>query len=109
MDARSTPERIGEAHLADQLPNFERHLWPAGPSARFPTPERAKPSSMPADDSFWLYDRKDVENVRRNSKESDEDQAIEPTEDRTLRSPKRAAASRCDRLITDCLFRRSTH
>src|SRR3954451_18045713 len=30
MDARSAPERICQAHLADQLPNFERHLGPAG-------------------------------------------------------------------------------
>ena len=26
MDAGSAPERIGKAHLPDQLPNFERHL-----------------------------------------------------------------------------------
>ena len=29
MNARSAPERVGQAHLADQLPNFERHLGPA--------------------------------------------------------------------------------
>src|SRR5205809_8099571 len=32
MDARSAPERICQAHLADQLPNFEGHLGPAGSS-----------------------------------------------------------------------------
>ena len=36
MDARSAPERICQAHLADQLPNFERHLGPAGSSSRLP-------------------------------------------------------------------------
>src|SRR3954454_8723740 len=28
MDARSAPETICQAHLADQLPNFEKHLGP---------------------------------------------------------------------------------
>ena len=36
MNARSAPERVGQAHLADQLPNFERHLGPAGSSSRLP-------------------------------------------------------------------------
>src|SRR4051794_16458123 len=48
MDARSAPERICQAHLADQLPNFERHLGPADSSSRFPAPEHAKTSAMPA-------------------------------------------------------------
>ena len=29
MDPGSAPESIGEAHLADQPANFERHLWSA--------------------------------------------------------------------------------
>ena len=36
MDARSAPERVCQAHLADQLPNFEGHLGPAGSSSRLP-------------------------------------------------------------------------
>src|SRR3954454_15093087 len=37
-DARSAPERICQAHLADQLSNFEGHLGPAGSSSRLPAP-----------------------------------------------------------------------
>src|SRR3954454_23615393 len=48
MDARSAPERICQAHLADQLPNLERHLGPAGSPSRFPTPEAAESSTMPS-------------------------------------------------------------
>src|SRR3954464_5153856 len=48
MDARSAPERICQAPLADQLPNLERHLGPAGSPSRFPTPEAAESSTMPS-------------------------------------------------------------
>src|SRR3954471_16920486 len=48
MDARSAPERICQAHLADQLPKFERHLGPAGSSSRLPAPEGAESSTMPS-------------------------------------------------------------
>ena len=48
MDSRSTPQRIGEAHGADQLANFERHLWPA--TARSAT-SIARTSESPRDAS----------------------------------------------------------
>jgi hypothetical protein len=48
MDARSAPERICRAHLADQLPNFEGHLGPAGSPSRLPAPEAAESSTMPS-------------------------------------------------------------
>jgi hypothetical protein len=46
MDAGSAPERIGEAHLADQPPNFRRYAGPARTPTRFPAPEAAKASSV---------------------------------------------------------------
>ena len=42
MDAGSAPERIGEAHLPDQSPNFWRDAGPAGTPTGFPAPEGAK-------------------------------------------------------------------
>src|SRR3954451_2882148 len=44
MNAGSAPERICQAHLADQLPYFEGHLGPAGSSSRLPVPEGAESS-----------------------------------------------------------------
>src|SRR5437660_1635449 len=32
MDARSAPERVSQAHLADQPTNFEGYSWPADSS-----------------------------------------------------------------------------
>src|SRR5205823_9519952 len=39
VDPRSAPERVGEAHGADQLADFERHFWPAAARPRLPSPE----------------------------------------------------------------------
>jgi hypothetical protein len=38
MDPGSAPQRVGEAHGADQLPDFERHLRSAVASSRLPSP-----------------------------------------------------------------------
>ena len=52
MDAGSAPERVGEAHLPDQPPNFRRYARPAGTPTRFPAPEGAKACPMPPDNSL---------------------------------------------------------
>src|ERR1700676_3993354 len=38
MDPRRSPQRIGNAHLADQLGYLPRGCWPATPRFRFPAP-----------------------------------------------------------------------
>jgi acetyl-CoA acetyltransferase len=38
MGPGSAPQRVGQAHGADQLANFEGDLWPAAATARFPSP-----------------------------------------------------------------------
>src|SRR3954453_1165263 len=87
MDAGSAPERVGEAHLADQLPNFEKHLGPARSSSRLPLPEQPKASAMPANNGCRADDRERIQNTRRDPIQADEDQAIEVAEDRALRRP----------------------
>src|SRR3954447_20378997 len=65
MDARSAPERICQAHLADQLPNFARHLGPPGSPSRFPTPEGAESSTMPSYNRLRPHDCDRTQNGRR--------------------------------------------
>src|SRR3954451_11222519 len=84
MDARSAPERICQAHLADQLPNFERHLGPADSSSRFPTPKGAKAGAMPADNRLGAHNGNRLENARGKSVKQYEDEAIEPAKGRAL-------------------------
>src|SRR6202045_1272510 len=38
MDPRRSPQRIGNAHLADKLAYLQRNCWPATPRFRFPSP-----------------------------------------------------------------------
>src|SRR6478672_2574357 len=76
MDAGSAPERIGEAHLADQPPTFRRYAGPARTPTRFPAPEAAKASSVPADDGLRLNDRKYIQNARCNLVQADEKDAV---------------------------------
>src|SRR3954447_1041923 len=64
-DARSAPETICQAHLADQLPNLERHLGPAGSPSRFPTPEAAESSTMPSYNRLRPHDCHRIQNGRR--------------------------------------------
>jgi hypothetical protein len=76
MDAGSAPERIGEAHLADQPPNFRRYAGPARTPTRFPAPEAAKASSVPAEDGLRLNDRKCIQNARCNPVQADEKDTV---------------------------------
>src|SRR6476620_4581152 len=65
MDARSAPEGICHADLADQLPNFERHLGPAGSPSRLPAPEAAESSTMPPHNRLRPNDCHRIKNGRR--------------------------------------------
>src|SRR3954471_1019526 len=84
MDARSAPERICQAHLADQLPNFERHLGPAGSSSRLPAPEGAESSTMPSYNRLRPHDDHRIKNGRREPIQQYKDKAIEGFEGRAL-------------------------
>src|SRR3954447_22322750 len=59
------PERICQAHLADQLPNLEGHLGPAGSSPRLPAPEGAESSTMPSYNRLRPHDCHRIKNGRR--------------------------------------------
>jgi hypothetical protein len=79
MNAGSTPERVGHAHVPDQSPNFDGHLRSADSSClRLPAPIGAKASAMPADNRLRSNDRHRIEHIRHKPIEPDEDEAIEP-------------------------------
>ena len=64
MDAGSAPERIGQAHLPDQSPNFWRDAGPAGTPTGFPAPEGAKSCTMPPDNRLRPHDCHRIKNSR---------------------------------------------
>jgi hypothetical protein len=85
MDPGSTPQRIGQAHGADQLANFERHFRSAAATSRLPSPERTKPSTMPTENCLRLHDHQGIHNARRNPIEAGKNQTIEISESEPLR------------------------
>src|SRR3984893_6372676 len=47
MDPRRSPQRIGNAHLADKLAYLRRYSWPAHTAPLLPPPVRSKPRTVP--------------------------------------------------------------
>ena len=84
MDPRSAPQRVGHAHGADQLANFERHRRSATARSRLPSPEQAKPSAMPTDNSLRLHDHQGIHNARRNPIEAGKNQTVAIAESQPL-------------------------
>jgi hypothetical protein len=60
MDPRRSPQRIGNAHLADKLANLRRYRWPATTAPRLPAPVRSEPDMVPFYDGLWLHNRQSV-------------------------------------------------
>jgi len=80
MNAGRAPQRIGEAHLPDQLTNVRRDLWSAAAGAGFPAPELTESGAMPSDDGLGLDDFESIGNPWRNAKKSHGDQSIKTAE-----------------------------
>src|SRR5258708_18692518 len=76
MDARRTPQPIGQAHLPDKAPDLPWYLRPTAPSARLPAPIQAEPRPMPPDDGLWLDNRQRVQHRRKQAIEPDEEQSV---------------------------------
>ena len=85
MDPGSAPQWIGEAHVADQLADFQRHLRPAAAAPRLPSPKQAKAGAMPTNNGLWLYDRQSVQDAWGNLIEAGENQTIDIAESEPLR------------------------
>jgi hypothetical protein len=84
MDPGCAPNRVGEAHVADQLADFEWHFRSAAASARLPSPEQAKPGPMPVDNRLRLDDHQGVQNVGCDPIEASKNEAIKIAENKPL-------------------------
>src|ERR1039457_6911421 len=64
MDPRRAPQWIGNAHLADQPADLQRHNRPATTASRLPAPMRPETRAMPADNGVRLNDRQGIANSK---------------------------------------------
>jgi hypothetical protein len=85
VDPGSAPQRVGEAHVADQLADFEWHFRSADSRARLPSPEQAKPGPVPADNRLRFDDQQGVQNVGCDPIEARKNKSIKIAEDKPLR------------------------
>ena len=85
MDARSTPQRVGDAHLADQPANFQRHGWSTAAVRRFPAPIQSETGAVPTDHGIRHHNRQRLDGIRRQTIQPNKDQAINGTEGQSLR------------------------
>jgi hypothetical protein len=63
-DPRRSPQRIGNAHLADKLAYLRRYSWSATTAPRLPPPVRSEPGAVPFDHGLRLHDRQGAEHLR---------------------------------------------
>src|ERR1700736_851901 len=66
MNARRTPQPVGQAHLSDQATDLHSNLWPTATRARLPTPVQPDTRPIPPNDSVWL-DNRDIDGNSRYS------------------------------------------
>src|ERR1700694_5467154 len=85
MDPRRSPQRIGNAHLADKLAYLRRYSWSATTAPRLPPPVRSDPGAVPFNHGLRLHDRQGAEHLRS--------QTIQAGEYQTVQHPRTSAVS----------------
>src|SRR6201987_2812113 len=65
MHPRRSPQRIGNAHLADKHAYLWRYSWSATTAPRLPPPVRSQPGAVPFNHGLRLHARQGVEHLRR--------------------------------------------
>src|SRR6266481_2691717 len=86
MDPRRSPQRIGNAHLADKLAYLRRYSWSATTAPRLPPPVRSEPGAVPTNNGVRLHDRQRIANLWKQPIETNEYQVVEDAERESLRS-----------------------
>src|ERR1700739_3722471 len=82
MDSWRSPQRVGDAHLADQPANFQRYGRATAAMPRFPAPIQSETGAVPTDHGVRLHNRQRLDGIRRQTIQPNKDQAIHGTEGR---------------------------
>src|ERR1700758_922723 len=85
MNPWRSPQRVGNAHLENELANFRRRLRPAAARSRSPAPIRSETGAMPTDYCLRLEDFQRVEHLGRQAIEPAKQQAIDVADGHPLR------------------------
>jgi hypothetical protein len=80
MDPRRSPQRVGNAHLADKPAYLLRYSWSATTMFRVPAPMRSETRAMPTDDGIRLDNRQRIACFGKQSIEANKYQLIKNTQ-----------------------------
>src|SRR6202043_3535689 len=80
MDPRRSPQRIGNAHLADKLAYLRRYSWSATTAPRLPPPVRSEPGAVPFNHGLRLHDRQGAQHLRSQTIQAGEYQTVQHPE-----------------------------
>src|ERR1700721_400708 len=67
MDTRRSPQRVRDAHLADQPANFQRYGRSTAAVPRFPAPIQSETATVPTDPGVRLHNRQRLDGIRRQT------------------------------------------
>ena len=83
MNAGSSPERVGPAHVPNQLTYFGSDAWSSGPTpSALPSPISSEPTTVPADDRLRFHDDEDALPVSPDSAQQHPKPAVDLREPR---------------------------
>src|SRR5271155_3761643 len=85
MDPRRSPQRIGNAHLANKLAYLKRYSWSATTAPRLPPPVRSEPGAVPFNHGLRLHDRQGAQHLRSQTIQDGEYQTVQHPERRLFR------------------------
>src|SRR6516164_136763 len=85
VDPRGSPKRLRGAHVATELANVHRCLWPATARSGFPAPIGSETSAVPADHRLRLEDFQCVQYSRSHTIEPRKHQAVNIAERQSFR------------------------
>jgi hypothetical protein len=85
MESWRSPQRVGDAHLADQPANFQPYGRSTAAVPRFPAPIQSETGTVPTDHGVRLHNRQRLDGIRRQTIQPNKDQAIHGTKGHSLR------------------------
>jgi hypothetical protein len=106
MNPRCAPERVGQAHLPNELADLRCCLRPAARRPRLPAPIGPEAAAVPADDGLWSDDCQGVQVRWDQAVQPDEDQPIDARQKHSLR---RSAPEDIDLLTENQDLRLKSH
>jgi hypothetical protein len=84
VDAGAAPERVGNAHLADQFASLASYR--PSTRSRAPTPVEPKALAVPLDHSGWLHEHHRLEATRPHGVQANPNRQIDETQPQTART-----------------------